>query len=159
VNRFIAAAIGGLTIDSSPLADSTTTGWRKLLVHPAPYAMRTLGQGGFSRTTPQGEARVSWVANSTASVAELQLRVPPAATADVRLPLLLDREADETITDRRIRAGTCTVQCASNLGEEAAIVGTCDAYQHARCEQRRDGEIVLAMTATSGEHSFSVNRA
>ena len=157
MNRFIAAAIGGLSIDGSPLADPTSTGWRKLLVHPAPYAMRTLGQGGFSRRTPQGEARVSWLANSTASVAELQLRVPPAAKADVRLPLLL--EADDTTINRRVSVGTCTVQCASNLGAEAAIVGACDAYQHARCEQRRDGEIVLAMTATSGEHSFSVHRA
>ncbi len=158
MNRFIAGAIGGLGIDSTPLADSTSTGWRKLLVHPAPYAMRTLGQGGFSRRTPQGEARVSWLANSTASVVELQLSVPPAAKADVRLPLLLDQEADETINNRRVSVGTCTVQCA-NLGAEPSIAGACDAYQHARCEQRRDGEIVLAMTATSGEHSFSVHRA
>ena len=158
MNRFIAAAIGGLTIDSSPLVDFTSTGWRKLLVHPAPYAMRTLGQGGFSRHTPQGEARVSWLANSTASVVDLQLRVPPAAKADVRLPLLLDNEVDETILNRRVSVGTCTVQCA-NLGAEAAIVGACNAYQQARCEQRRDGEIVLAMTAGSGEHSFSVHRA
>lgn len=159
MNRFIAAAIGGLTIDSSPLADSTSTGWRKLLVHPAPYAMRKLGQGGFSRDTPQGEARVSWRLGSTATVAELELRVPAAAKADIRLPLLLDERTSETITSRRINVGTCTVQCASDLGAEAAVVGSCDAYQLVRCEQRLwDGEVVLAMTATSGEHSFVVYR-
>ena len=159
VNRFIAAAIGGLTIDSSPLADSTSTGWRKLLVHPSPYAMRTLDQGGFSRGTPQGEARVSWRVDFTTSVVELELRVPPHAQADVHLPLLLDHEAAETTGNRRISVGACTVQCASDLGAAAAVKGDCEAYQRVRCEQRRDGEVVLAMTASSGEHSFGVHRA
>lgn len=121
--------------------------------------MRTLDQGGFSRVTPQGEARVSWRADFTTSMAELELRVPPHAQADVRLPLLLGYEAGETPSNRHITVGGCLVQCASDLGAAASVEGHCEAYQLVRCEQRRDGEVVLAMTASSGEHSFRVHRA
>jgi hypothetical protein len=122
VGRFIAAAVGGLAVETGPLADPAGAGWRTLLVHPSPHAMRTLGRAGTSRRTPQGEASVSWRAGGGVAgeaVAELALVVPPAARADVRLPLLLDRAAprlqggEGPLGDRRVTAGGCAMQCAA----------------------------------------------
>ena len=160
MNRFIAAAIGGLTVDTAPLAALSGTGWRALVVEPSPYAMRTLGRGGTSRRTQQGEASVSWWAGG-GTVAALRLAVPPASTAAVRLPLLLDEHgpgAAESASDRRVVAGGCSLSCSGLLGD-AAGEGDCEAYSAARCERRHDGEVVLALQVASGVHAFDVHRS
>lgn len=89
VNRFIAAALG-LTMASLPGATSVADmGWRRLVVHPTPAAVRALGQGKVSRRTPQGTASVSWRRHQRPVHLELNVTVPSHAVADVRVPLLL----------------------------------------------------------------------
>ena len=165
VNRFIAAAIGGLTVDTGPLDDPAAAGWRTLLVHPSPHAMRTLGSGGTSRQTPQGEASVAWrthentkAAVAGAPVAELDLVVPPGCTADVRLPLLDEYQAsgDDVPRTRKIFVRECAIACEAGHRGLAATEGACEAYAGARCERRLDGEVVLSLQAASGAHSFAV---
>jgi hypothetical protein len=184
VNRFIAAAIGGLTIDTSLSSSSSRNGWRELLVHPSPAAMRTLGKASVSRRTPQGVATVSWRAGvgsggvggggGGSSVLELNLTVPVGSRADVRLPLLLGPPPSTEGEELRSRAvsvsgggggggSSCAIRCTAALDAEVAggDDGGCLEAQGidggaVRCERRLDGEMVVAMVAVSGSLRFSV---
>jgi hypothetical protein len=116
VNRFIAAAMGGLSVDTRPLALAPTGtvhgtgsrvdgyGWRRMMVRPSPHAIRRqrpdagygstpslkLREGNAHRRTPFGEAAVAWRRKSgSGAVLELEVTVPPFSVADVHVPLLL----------------------------------------------------------------------
>ena len=157
VNRFIAAAVGGLTTDTRPLAARAGgAGWRRLLVAPAPAAMRLLRRGGASRLTPSGEARVAW-RRSAAGAVELDIDVPAHAVAEVQLPLL-DLAHAGSGSGARVAVGACEIQCSASMLTTTA--GACEAVGAARCRQREsDGEHVLLMRLPVGAHRIRAQSA
>lgn len=101
VNRFIAAAVGGLAPASLPLgtAATETHGWRHVEVRPAAAAVRAFGSASCSRVTALGMIKVAWTAIdfqqlrlSDASDAHLglglNLTLPSGVSATVALPLM-----------------------------------------------------------------------
>ena len=136
VARFIAAAVGGLS------TDTRVHGWKKLLLHPSPHALRKVGASSVSRNTPQGLASVEWSAATepgatTSTRVSMSVTVPAGATASLRLPLLLTSLPSE---DAKALSVT-------HNGQEQ------DATSFVR---RRDGEYVLAKVLPAGTHRFEV---
>jgi len=137
VARFIAASVAGLSTDDK------VHGWKKLLVHPSPHALRNVGASSVSRNTPQGLASVEWSASTSAQAGtttrvSMSVTVPAGATASLRLPLLLTSLSSE---DAKTLAVT-------HNGKEQ------DATSFVR--RPSDGEYVLAKALRAGTHTFAV---
>jgi alpha-L-rhamnosidase len=184
VNRFLAAAVGGLGVDTRPLAllgaaagsgsseDSqrgdreglSMGGWRNLVVKPAPAAVRLVGSGGITRKVPSGEASVHWRYLSGERL-ELNLTVPAHAVAEVHLPLLsLLPQSEGGVGGEgeggpgaTVVVGSCRIHCRAGLPAElsAAGCGRPSGVTGARCQQRADGEHVLLLVVESGKYLLS----
>eukprot|EP01043_Picozoa_sp_COSAG02_P048115 COSAG02_NODE_4691_length_5089_cov_3.712425_1_plen_1144_part_00 len=167
VNRFLAAAVGGLGVDTRPLAllrgdvsqrgeVSSMGGWRKLVVKPAPAALRLVGSGGITR----GEASVHWQLVGGEKL-ELNLTVPAHVVADVHLPLLLPQSMgaqsdSESGRGAAVIVGSCRIHCGDDMRAELSVAG-CGQVSGARCQQRTDGEQVLRLMVGTGRYQFSSN--
>lgn len=194
VNRFLQASVGGLTIDTRPgvglLSNSSSgvvgvgsrsNGWQRLLVHPSPAAIRTLVQGGTSRKTPRGMAKVSWTCGSDRSdsaaaaaaagasdakqMFEMNVTVPPGAVASVKLPLAIvggisaTNAAGSTAAAVLARVGesdVCVLSCS-----DTSLVGTASCVHAgivtAECSHRLDGEPIMSLEVVhGGDYSFAV---
>ena len=171
VNRFLAAAVGGLGVDTRPLAllrsdvsqrgeVSSIGGWRKLVVKPAPAALRLVGSGGITRRLPSGEASVHWKLAGGDKL-ELNLTVPAHVVAEVHLPLLslLPQSMgvqSESESGRGATAivGSCRIRCGVDLRAELSAAG-CGQVSGARCQQRADGEHALRLVVGPGRYRLS----
>lgn len=167
VNRFIAAAVGGLSIDSDiEINNDTDTdtdmpkfGWKRLSVKPAPAAIRALKHGGFSRNTLTGTAASSWQLQQ--SGLELNVTVPAHAAAHVQVPLL-DFKGSFTmeIASDTTQKTVCMAQCDSGASATAVAVAgeqahvCADIISGVRCIRRLDGESAFAIEVAAGSHTF-----
>lgn len=94
--------------------------------------MRTLGHASMSRQTPQGQASVAWCSDGdvTLLTVELDVVIPPGASADLHLPLLLPLgNGNDVVIERRVLAGGCAIHC--DVVGLATAVGACDGYDGA----------------------------
>jgi hypothetical protein len=149
VNRFIAATVAGLGIDSGPFAAAAESrGWRRLHVRPSAAALRGLDQAAMHRRTPQGDARVAWKSDSSDAAQlnfVLNVTVPGATTAEVRLPLLQ--------LPAIVSLAGCDMACTETghtvLAEADTACGihTCEVRRH-------DNEPHLLLTVGPGDHTF-----
>lgn len=163
VNRFLAAAVGGLSVDARPLFGASSAGWRQMLVRPSPAAVRLLGRARVSRQTPRGTASVAWSTLSTASRLELDLQVPVGAKASVHLPLLESAGAPTRVS---VKGTGCEVRCEASTGlanvptplKMAELSAACISFglTSGSCLSRPDGERVLDIELGSGSFSFHV---
>eukprot|EP00937_MAST-01D_sp_MAST-1D-sp2_P006075 g6075.t1 len=175
VNRFISAAVGGLSIDTRPMAaaEAQGRGWRRLMVRLAPAAVRTLGRSGASRRTPLGDAAVSWRRDFESGGLSMEVTVPAYATASVHVPLLDlarggGRGARVRFASGAVAAGHCVALCGPasvGVAGAAAVTGisgphACSALlAGARCSTRADGEGVLIAELPAGRHTLRAERA
>ncbi len=72
-------ALGGL----DTVSNTTTTGWRHVIVRPLEAALQTLGSGAASITTRFGPTSVAWTL--AGRTLELNTTIPTGSTADVYL--------------------------------------------------------------------------
>jgi hypothetical protein len=120
--------------------------------------MRALRAASTSRRTMRGTAAVSWRVDGD-TVVEMNVTIPYGATADLRIPLLLDETAHER--ERRVHIGGCVLeqgQSHPTHGTDAVV--PCDAGilgGAIQWQRRLDGELVLALNAVgSGQHAIRV---
>ena len=183
VNRFLQAAVGGLTIDTRPGhglvantnsggavgSSGTSNGWQRLVVHPSPAAIRSLVQGGTSRKTARGVAKVSWTCGSESAAAaaasrskhtlEMNVTVPPGAVASVKLPLALavgSSAAAATVLASVGGSDACILSCS-----DTSLAGTTSCAHAgittAECSHRLDGEPIMSLEVVhGGQYSFTV---
>ena len=138
-------------------------GWRKLVVKPAPAALRLVGSGGITRRGPGtgGEASVHW--QLVGEKLELNLTVPAHVVAEVHLPLLsllpqsMGVQSDsESARGATVIVGSCRIHCGVDMRVELSVTG-CGQVSGARCQQRTDGEQVLRLMVGTGRYRFSSN--
>ena len=150
VNRFLHAAVGGLTVDTRPgvglshaagnhssPGTAGSNGWQRLLVHPSPAAIRALAQGGAERKTVRGLAKVSWTSGERAvgdalaadadaasapqHTLEMNVTVPLGSVASVKLPLAIAKTVDAVTAATTAAAATVVV----GGGESGGCVLSC----------------------------------
>ena len=159
VARFIAATVGGVA------SAAATFGWEKIVVAPAPVALRSLGYGAMTRTTPRGNVSVSWRSRHAAT--HLDLRVPIGTTAAVALPLLVPggvgivaSAANQNRADGGASSASCELRCAAGAtNAKAELRGTaaaCAIFADAECGVRLDGERIASFNVASGAYAFDV---
>ena len=163
MNRFIQGGVAGLATPTQVGAPLEHAGWRRMVVRPAPAAVRTLFSARASRDTPLGYAAVSWARPVAESelLLELNVTVPHSGTASVEVPLLLEDAASWGQNAVHVMGSSCVLRCVGDLGGPAAVVGGCDtilggAQAALECRVRSDGERVLSMQLTGGKFPLRV---
>ena len=168
VNRFLAAAVGGLGVDTRPLAllrddgaqVQSMSGWRTLVVKPAPAAMRLVGRAEIRRKVPSGEAGVHWKLTGGGDQLELNLTVPAHVVAEVHLPLLsllprsVSVQSESQSGQGAMIVNNCHIRCGADLRAEWGA-GGCGQLSGTRCQRRADGEHVLRLAVGAGRYRFS----
>ena len=82
-DAWLQSSLGGL--DS--VVNATTGGWEVIVARVSPEAAAVLKQGSVYRTTPFGNASLTWTMQSAADGLNIQLFVPVGSVAEVHAPV------------------------------------------------------------------------
>jgi len=140
VNRFLAAAVGGL----ATLAHRDGDGWGHVHVKVAHWAVRWLGAAVAERAGAAGPLRVAWRGSHEEALA-LNVSVPFGSSATVDLPL---RSGEEGVA-----VGACALSCVHQMA-------ACSGYRVAGCRDvpYSPGDSFLRVSVGPGTHAFVVVR-
>merc|ERR1712194_853375 len=128
--------------------------------------MRLLQRASARRHTAWGNAHVSWRRTPANLLGvggrfqvELNVTVPPGATATLELPLLGTSASSGSLVTLQSAAG-CNIKCAEELATTPSgserVEACSGVFLDAKCKIRPDGERVLAAELAAGFFHFVV---
>jgi alpha-L-rhamnosidase len=186
VNRFLVASVTGLSAQTYPgvlLENPLSNVWKQLIVHPAPFAIRSFNSASASRRTASGMAKISWERTYDdihGKLFVLNINVPHQTTADLQIPLLLDESLGSlnntfiTLSSTSLSADIVLV-CSVNeyveivdmpakanelMGTVKILQGEFTFVQTNGCWLRRDNEVFMALKLNHhGNFHVSVSRS